>query len=96
MVPVGNGDKINVHQPFAASGNILAAGEYHHVGFAAGLLLIFHVFEDFGQPHLSLRMALLKLAQNGKQPLARENTVHNQVQTGSCAVAQGRRAGFNV
>ena len=30
---MGNGDKVDIHQPFAQSGNVLAAGEDHHVGF---------------------------------------------------------------
>ena len=96
MLAMGDGDKINIHQPFAAAGNILAAGQHHHVRLAAGRMFLFNVFQHFGQPDLGLRIALLKLAQNGEQPLARKNAVDHQVQSGPRAVAQGGGMGFDV
>ena len=62
VVAVGDGDEINIHQPLPAAGNILAAGQHHHIGFRPRRALVIQVFQHFGEPDLGLRIALLKLA----------------------------------
>ena len=96
MVAVGDGDKINIHQPLSAAGNILAAGQNHDIGFRSRRALVIHIFQHFGESDLRLRIALLKLAQNGEQPLARENAVDHQIQTGARPVAQSGGMRLNV
>lgn len=50
--------------------------------------------QHFGQLHLRGRMLALKLAQDSKQRLARENVVHHQIQPGTHAVA--KRCGMGL
>ncbi len=66
VVAVGDGDKINIHQPLSTAGNIPAAGQHHHISFRPRRALVINVFQHFGESDLGLRIALLKLAQNGE------------------------------
>ena len=92
---MGNGDKVDIHQPFAQSGNVLAAGEDHHVGFIIQRIVA-AVFQHFGKPHLRLRIALLELPQNGEQAATREDTVNHEVEPGPHAALQRRGARLDV
>ena len=62
MIAMGDGDEINIHQPLSAAGNILAAGQHHHISFRPRRALVINVFQHFGESDLGLRIALLKLA----------------------------------
>ena len=92
---VGHGNKVDIHQPFAEPGHVLAAGEDHHIGFVVNGIVP-GVFQHLGEAYLGLRILLLELAQNGKQAAAGENGIHHQIQPRAHPVAKGRCARLNV
>jgi hypothetical protein len=67
MLMVGHGNKVDIHQPFAEPGHVLAELRYH-IGFVVNGIV--GVFQHLGQAYLGLRILLLELAQNGKRQAA--------------------------
>ncbi|MNI85202.1 hypothetical protein D3C73_1421750 [compost metagenome] len=87
MIAVGNGHKINIHQPFTASGDILTPGQNHHVRIGMCRQPIVSILQHFSQTHLRLRPRLLELLEDREQAFAWEDAIYHQIQSCSRAIA---------
>jgi hypothetical protein len=61
MLVMRHGDKVDIHQPLAKPGNVLAAGQDHYVRFVVYRVRA-AIFQHLGKAHLGLRIPLLELS----------------------------------